>query len=430
VNNRGLTSREILRSVGLFWELKGNVRKSPTDLKAIQLSRLRKLLIHAYNHTDHYRKVFEECGFDPRQLKNCDDLQKLPVLQRADVQESGDSFLSNRVGTQYLMEHRTSGSTGIPVRFFSDQRARVYNRALTYRAYSENGVSVTDVFLQITSPEYQQYEPLWFQKLGFLRKYRLSVLEPFGELLAQMNRIKPDVIQCYPSILNLIAQNCAGKSLTFRPKVIFTTAELLLPSWRDNISRYFQCDIRDLYGSSEFHRLAWECEKHEGYHLDTDVHVIEFVDAENKPVERGEGFIVVTGLFNYAFPLIRYKMGDVAKLKEARCSCGRSLPLIESIEGRADDYLTLPSGTRISPRRINLLDAVRGIREYKTTQLRRDLIEVEAVKSEEFTETTIESIKAHILEGCLGETISIVVKMVPSLERTPGKIRTVTSLVE
>jgi phenylacetate-CoA ligase len=230
-------------------------------------------------------------------------------------------------------------------------------------------------------------------------------------------------------VLNLITQSRAKKDLTFRPRIIFATAELLLPAWRRNISSFFDCDVRDMYGSAEFYRLAWECEKHEGYHLDIDAHVIEFLDENNNPVSEGDGYIVVTGLFNYAFPLVRYKLGDIARLKDAKCSCGRSLPLIDSIQGRQDDYIKLPSGKTISPRRINLLDSVKGVKEYATTQVSRDLIRVEIVKNGDFGEDTVESIKRQVRNGCLGEAVKVDVDLVQEIKRRAGKIRTVTSLV-
>jgi phenylacetate-CoA ligase len=249
-------------------------------------------------------------------------------------------------------------------------------------------------------------------------------------LFEQINRIKPDVIECYPSVLNLIAQNCKKEKLQFKPKIIFTTSELFLTTWRKNITQFFDCDVRDLYGSTEFYRLAWECERHEGYHLDIDAHVIEFLDEENNPVSEGDGYIIVTGLFNYAFPLVRYKIGDIARLKQGKCSCGRSLPLIDSIQGREDDYIKLPSGKTISPRRINLLDAVKGVKEYTTTQLKKDLIQVQFVKNRDFTEDTIESVKRQIHKGCLEEAIKVDVELVREIRRNSGKIRTVISLVK
>ncbi|UCC99855.1 MAG: phenylacetate--CoA ligase family protein, partial [Phycisphaerales bacterium] len=384
---------------------------------------------HAYNHTGYYRTLFDKYKLNPDSVEHTRDLRRIPVLTKSDVQKNCESMLSRTCSNrQDLIEHNTSGSTGTPLRFYRDQRAEAWNRALKYRAFVENGLSLRDVVVEITSSGYVNTGQFWFRKFGILRRHKFSIMEEPAELFVKINSLRPDIIECYPSVLNLMAQNCDKTDLRFRPKVIFTTAELLLPAWRRNIVSFFDCDVRDMYGSSEFYRLAWECEKHEGYHLDIDAHVIEFLDENDNPVTEGDACIVVTGLYNTAFPLIRYRLGDMARLKqETKCSCGRTLPLIDSIQGRQDDYIKLPSGKTISPRRINLLDTVKGIDEYITTQIARDVIRIEAVKNADFAADTIESIKKQIRSGCLGEDIKVEVEFVEKIKRKAGKIRTVTS---
>ncbi len=420
----------MLRSFRIFYELRKNVHKDPLVLKALQLQKLRKLLVHAYKNTDYYRRLFDEHNFDPNHVESAEDLRKIPILEKSDIQKNFDSIISKKANKQKLTMHATSGSTGMPLKIFGDKNSESYNRALRYRSYVENGLSSKDIVVEITSPQNVNNRRLLVQKFGFFRRLKLSILDDQTELFERMNHIKPDVIECYPSVLNLITQTCNKQNLRFKPKVIFTIAELLLPAWRRNIVSFFNCDVRDVYGSVEFHRLAWECEKHEGYHLDTDVHVIEFLDSQKNLVKTGDGYIVATGLYNYAFPLIRYKIGELVKLKEEKCSCGRSLPLIDSIQGREDDYIKLPSGKTISPRKINLLDSVEGIKEYVTVQVRKDLIKVQAVKNEGFREDIIDSIKSRIREGCLDEPIEVRVELVGKIHRNTGKIRTVISLVK
>jgi phenylacetate-CoA ligase len=420
----------MFRSLRFFNELRSNLYRDYQVLKLLQLEKLKKLLVHAYNTTDYYRKLFDEHNFNPNYMESTDDLKKVPILEKRAIQNNYDSILSSKFPRQKLIVHKTSGSTGMPLSVFCDKDSEAYNRALRYRAYTENGLSSRDVVVEVTSPENLSQHKFWFQRLGFFRREKLAILDDHMEMFKRINSIKPDVIECYPSVLNLIAQTCKKEDLKYKPKIIFTTAELLLPTWRRNIVKFFDCDVRDVYGSAEFYRLAWECEKHEGYHLDIDAHVIEFLDEKNNPVEAGDGYIVVTGLYNYAFPLIRYKIGDIAKLKEDKCSCGRSLPLIDSIQGREDDYIKLPSGKTISPRKINLMDSIEGVKQYTTTQVRENLIKVKVVKDHDFSEDIGEAIKRQILKGCNGEAISVEVELVGEIRRNAGKIRTVISLVK
>jgi len=396
----------------------------------MQFKKLKRLLIYVYNNTDFYKRLFDEHKFNPELIKRTEELKNLPILKKSDIKENIESIVPRSYNRRKLLVHNTSGSTGIPLKIFGNPHSEAYNRALKYRAFVENGFSFKDIVVEITSPEHLNYGNFWFQQYGIFRRHKLSILLDHTELFKQINMIKPNVIECYPSVLNLITLDCKKEDLTFRPKIIFTTAELLLPIWKSNIINFFDCDVRDMYGSAEFYRLAWECEKHEGYHLDIDTHVIEFVDQDDKPVNDRDGYIIITGLYNYVFPLIRYKIGDIAKLKSENCSCGRSLPLIDSIQGREDDYIKLPSGKTISPRKINLLDSVKGVREYVTIQLKKDILKVQVVKDKDFTENTIESIKRQILKGCLGESIKIDVELVEKIKKNAGKIRTVMSLIK
>jgi len=129
-------------------------------------------------------------------------------------------------------------------------------------------------------------------------------------------------------------------------------------------------------------------------------------------------------------PLIRYKLGDIAIPIDTKCSCGRGFPLIKDIEGREDDFFILPSGKKISPRMINVIEFIPGIQEYKIIQEKKDRIVVKLLKNHEFSERTIIEVKNKILMGCLGEEVEIEVESVQELpkERT-GKIRAVVSEV-
>jgi len=149
-------------------------------------------------------------------------------------------------------------------------------------------------------------------------------------------------------------------------------------------------------------------------------------------VEEGEyGEIVVTSLFNYTMPLIRYNIGDIGTFTDKKCACGRGLPLIKSLEGRTDDFLILPSGKKISPRTINVIEDVAGVSRYQTIQESKNRIVVNLVKGNGFGPKTIDEIKKHIIAGCLGEDVTVDVKLVDDLTRNKrGKLRAVVSYVK
>jgi phenylacetate-CoA ligase len=198
-----------------------------------------------------------------------------------------------------------------------------------------------------------------------------------------------------------------------------------------DLCKIFGSEIFSFYGSEEFGPLAFECKEHQGYHIISDHVVMEFLK-ENKDVstdERGE--VVVTGLTNYEMPLIRYRIGDIATPSSGRCHCGRRFPMIKQIEGREDDFVTLPSGKKISPRMINVIENIPGIKEYQTIQVSKERFVVELVKDNRFSERTISDIKTQIMKGCLGEKVKVEVELVDKIHRErTGKRRAVISKVK
>jgi len=417
----------MIRETLYLKQLMDNLNKKESAILELQFKKLKKLLIHAYKNTQFYNELFKKLNFNPN-IKSIHDLRKLPVLTKSIVQDNYDKILIKGINKKKLFIHSTSGSSGRPLKVYNDSRAEAWNIALRYRSYFANGQRLTDKILDITSPEYLRLKSTIFQKLGILTKKRLSIYENEEDLIKKMNSYKPDIIQAYPSVLYLIAQN--NYRLNFRPRVIFTSSELLSEKMRKTISEKFRCPVIDVYGSEEFNRLAWQCKKQEGYHLDIDCHVIEFLNNDNKPINEGEGRIVVTSLVNFAFPFIRYDIGDRAYIIKKRCGCYYSLPIIRSIQGREDDYLRLANGKIISPRRINIIENIPGIKQYQTIQLREDLFEVKVVRDKDFTNNTIKKIQSQIQKGCLGQRVTVNVKIVSNIPRSKsGKLKTVISRV-
>jgi phenylacetate-CoA ligase len=108
---------------------------------------------------------------------------------------------------------------------------------------------------------------------------------------------------------------------------------------RDTLSTAFACKVSNQYGSQEGAPIAGECPEG-GFHTSLESGIFEVLklDGSGEPAATGEvGRLVVTSFVNHGTPLIRYDIGDVASLSGASCRCGRALPLLESIHGRADD---------------------------------------------------------------------------------------------
>jgi phenylacetate-CoA ligase len=268
-------------------------------------------------------------------------------------------------------------------------------------------------------------------KIGFLKWENIPIFNPVGSILESLKRSEPDVISAYPSMLTLLSKEIRKQNISgINPRFILAGGETLTVKAENEISEAFKSKIFRTYGAEEFSLLAFECKKHSGYHIISDAIILEILKNEKYVSEGEEGEIIVTGLINYTMPLIRYKLGDIGTFTNKKCTCGSGYPLIKNIEGRTDDFLILPSGRKISPRVINIIEDFPGVSRYKTVQEAKDRIVVNLVKEKGFNPESINEIKKHIIAGCLGEDVEVEVNLVKEipLERT-GKLRAVVSNV-
>lgn len=421
----------MLKELFYLHQFRSNAWKSEEELKKIQNKKLRAIIKHAYTNVKFYHDRFREKGLYPDDIKTTKDLKKLPIISKEDVIKKPDDFISKNIEIDNCIKKTSSGSTGTPFTIYFDKIGNAHDIAINYRALLENGLNFTDTILEITHPKNFPKKEEWFQKLGILRKFRASLFDSNEMVIKKITDSNPKIVIGYPSVFYFLAEYINKNKIKIKPfKRIFTSSEVLSIPKRKTIKETFGCDVIDLYGCVEFRRLAWECYRHEGYHMDVDYAAIEIV-IDNETVENESGSIVVTSLHNYAMPLLRYKNGDLAKSSKHKCTCGRGLPLLEVIIGRSDDVIILPSGKKISPLRLYLAKTIEGVKYYRVIQEKRHLIIVQVVKNSLFSETSLKKIQNQLKIACLNEDVEIKVKFVDEIPReNTGKLRTVISKVK
>jgi len=416
-----------------LWKTREAQRLSPSGLEALQNKRLRAVVEHAYENVPYYHKLFSSIKLKPDDIKTKKDLVRIPVTTKKILQKLP---LSERVakGVEITkcIKSRTSGSTGEPLDVFLSKKELSYRIAMQTRVY---GLNVINKKANILSPEsfgrkdsYLSILRKGLNYLGLWRRYDLSIFEEPQQLLLKLMKIRPDVIEALPSIMKLISEYIRSKNTHgLTPKLMFTRAELLSKRDRHQIETAFGTKLTDLYGIVEFGIVAWECEKHQGYHINSDMVVMEAVK-DNRQVYGEEGEVICTDLTNYTMPLIRYALRDRAILTKERCRCGRSFPLIKLIEGRSDDFITLPSGKIISPILLEVsLKKINGICQYKLVQEKIDTFNVQIVKGQDFREARIDEFE-RVLRRILGSDIQVNINVVDEIYREKsGKIRSIIS---
>jgi phenylacetate-CoA ligase len=407
-------------------------------LAELQLERLRSLLQHARQHVPYYRDLFARIGFDPAALSGLDDLQRLPLLGKAEIRAGTEALKAdNAVG---LARFNTGGSSGEPLIFFIGNQRVSHDVAAKWRATRWWGVDIGDPEIVVWgSPiELGVQDRMRALRDRLMRTELLPAFEMsearLDDFVARIRARRPKMLFGYPSALSHIGQHAEKRGIRMDGlgiAVAFCTSERLYDHQREAIERVFGCPVANGYGSRDAGFIAHQCPAG-GMHLTAEDVIVEIVDADGRVLPAGEaGEIVVTHLATGDFPFIRYRTGDVAVMDTATCACGRGLPMLREIQGRATDFVVARNGTVMHGLAlIYILRDLPQVAGFRIVQDSLDLTRVQVVAGPGFGADTV----LHIQRGLaarLGEGVRIEVEQVAEIapERS-GKYRYVVSRVD
>ncbi len=310
----------------------------------------RLLYLHAYETVPFYRELWRNAGLTPRDFQSTSSSELIPSVSKAQLQQQSKGHLLSSMSCPAALS-RTSGTTAKPSVHFKDERSRVLNH-LTVRRYFRDyhiptGSTVLFVHSEHRAPVRKQSVASQF----FAQRVWVSVSDLIREFRV-VRQLDAEVIVGSPQQLLLLAQEVFVKGYVRPPRLLVSIAERLDSNHRHALKRLTGSAIVDVYCASELSTLiAFECHGYGRFHTNSDFILIEVLDANDKPALPGEiGEVVVTDLCNFVSPLIRYRLGDLAKAAGSTgCNCGRALPVqLDSIEGRVTDQIVLDSGHTVS----------------------------------------------------------------------------------
>jgi phenylacetate-CoA ligase len=251
------------------------------------------------------------------------------------------------------------------------------------------------------------------------------------DYLDEIERFSPDFIDGYPSSISYCAQRALETNRDIRIPACFPTAETLRDEDRELIESGFSTRIFNQYGSTESVCMVTECPSGR-WHVNPDIGVVEVIDEDGDPVSDGEiGELVLTGLNNKAMPLIRYRIGDMARGPPTYvdCECGWHTPVVEEIIGRQDEVVITADGRRIPMLSYNVFKYTDGIEESQIVQESVDEFVFRIVPGEGYTDEQAD-IAVRKLKDRVGEDISVEVEFLDEIPKTSsGKFRAVVSKV-
>jgi len=427
----------ILHTLYYLHELRKKQWLKRNKLEEIQEKKLRATIKLAYEKVPFYHKKLDAAGIKPCDIKTMEDLQKIPPTTKSEIHDTSISeVVAKNVNVNQCVRYTTSGSTGIPLTVLFDKKSEWVDAALWIRAYLENGYRFRHKMAIIADPHSSPAKDYWYQIFGLMRKKHISIYDDIEKQISVVKKYKPDIIQSYPSALNLLAHEVRGKDiLSVKPKLVFSEAEVLDRVSKELINSVFEAEIFDFYATREFGLMAWECNAHIGRHINLDNVVTEFVK-DGQTVASGEsGEIVCTSLVNHVMPLIRYKVGDRGIPTDENCPCDRKLPLMKALEGRVDDFLVTTDGRIVSSLILfpYPFEGVSGIKQFKVIQEKEDKLLIQLVIGDDFPKETAKvwENSAEAIRKVFGESMQVDFQVVEKIARDPsGKIRKVVSRIK
>jgi phenylacetate-CoA ligase len=407
-------------------------------LQGLQVERLRALLQDAGTRVPYYRELFREIDFDPATVSSVPDLQRLPFLTKPLIRANSDRL--KRDDAQHLARFNTGGSSGEPLVFYIGAERVSHDVAAKWRATRWWGVDIGDPEIvvwgspiELGSQDRIRAWRDWLMRTELLPAFEMSESR-LDDFIRRIRARRPKMLFGYPSALSHIARHAEQRGQRMDDLgivVAFVTSERLYDDQRANIERVFGCRVANGYGGRDAGFIAHEC-PHGGMHLTAEDLVVEIVDGEGRVLPPGQaGEIVVTHLATKDFPFIRYRTGDVAVLDEGLCACGRGLPMLKEIRGRATDFVVAADGTVLHGLSlIYILRDLPGIKQFKIVQESLQATRILIVCDDGFDPECVPAIQAQA-RARLGAEVHINVEQVEDIpvERS-GKYRYVVSHVD
>lgn len=363
----------------------------------LQHQRLGQLISHAYKHVPYYRNILRHAGvIDSEENILLDNFSKIPLLDKTTIRANFLHLKSDDLNKRRWIYKTTGGSTGEPIKVIHDiERVHWINALKDLRnewcevkpGQSKVRLWGSERDLFVGRETIKTSVTRWLNNTLWLNAFRMTS-EDMHRYVKEINRFRPVHIKAYANCIYEFARFIRSNSLRIHaPESVVCSAGTLTSVMRETIADVFKAPIFNSYGSRDVQAMAFECSEHTGLHVLSPLIYLEIVRNDGKYSEPGEvGEVIMTPFFNYAMPLIRYRIGDMASWAKNECSCGRHWPLLENVSGRITECFIRKGGGLVPPEYfIHLFGVVLNdgwIKRFQVIQEELNLIKVLIVCTE------------------------------------------------
>jgi phenylacetate-CoA ligase len=335
----------LLGAVRELWQLPLIFRAQyqPRDrISAKQLREIQEFLAYARKTTPYYAR-----GEYRQKVTSVADFTNIPVLRKADILGNGEcQFRSSAVSESAVVMTCTSGTSGARLKVAHDRPHFAYHNAACLRRFW--ATRCYRPWYRLVHLRPTEMPTRWYQRLGLFRREVVLSSWPPERVRARLLASRPHVLIGYPTMLRELLRLLTPAELSrirSSLRLVLTESELLLPEHRAQLSEAFGTPVFDEYSAWEVLNITFDCPEGSA-HIAEDRVFVEIVDEDLRPVPDGvEGSVVVTAFQERAMPLVRYWLGDRARLLTGDCGCGRTFRRLQLTRGRSDDHVVLPDGS-------------------------------------------------------------------------------------
>lgn len=369
--------------------------------------------------------------------------QDLPVMKKSDFQRPLSERLSNGYSEKNVYINKTSGSSGDPMVFAKDKSYHALIWANIIRRFGWYGINFND------SWQARFYGmPLDFVANAKLRikdylskRYRFSIFDlsdkGLENIVNHFRKKEFDYINGYTSSIVMLAKYLQKKKLILKDicptlKVCIVTSEMLFEADKILMEKQFGVPVVNEYGASELDIIAFENPEND-WLVNAETLFVEILDENNKSVPNGqEGKIIITALYNFAHPFIRYEVGDYGILDEKSTA---KKPILKKLTGRTNDFALMPSGKK--PAGMTFYSITKklfgddgNVKEFIIKQTKTDTFEIEYTSDNPLTDSEIVNME-NVFADYLEPGLTFLFYRKERLERgKSGKLKQFISLVK
>lgn len=349
--------------------------KSREEIKAYQEEKLQELLAYLEARSPYYSALFRRHGLYIGDIKTLDDLAKIPVTTKQDLQEKNDDFIC--VGKEQIIDYvTTSGTLGDPVTFpmtDKDLERLAYNEYLSFLCAEG---SSHDIY-QLTATLDRRFMAGLAYFLG-ARKLGAGIVR-VGSGIPELqwdtiHRVQPNAIVAVPSFLLKLVEYAEKHGIDYKSTKVtkaicigepLRNVDFSLNTLGEKIREKWDIQLFSTYASTEMVTAFTECREGKGGHHHPELIIVEFLDDNNQQVAEGEaGEVTISTLGIEGMPLLRFKTGDICHHYHTPCACGRNTLRLGPIIGRKSQMIKYKGTSLYPPALYDILDTISEVENY------------------------------------------------------------------